>query len=41
MLSLEASGKVLLFFKSVRAINATNSSFSFTIGSFPRNDYVL
>ena len=31
--SLEARGKLLLFLRSVRAISATSSSFSLTIGS--------
>ena len=33
--SLEARGKLLLFLRSVRAISATSSSFSLTIGSLP------
>ena len=33
--SLEARGKLLLFLRSVRAIIATGSSFSLTIGRFP------
>ena len=34
--SLEARGKLLLFLRSVRAISATSSSFSLTIGSLPK-----
>ena len=37
ILSLDAKGNVLLFFKSVRAIRATSSSSSLTIGSLPTN----
>ena len=33
--SFEARGKLLLFLRSVRAISATSSSFSLTIGSLP------
>ena len=33
--SLEVRGKLLLFLRSVRAISATSSSFSLTIGSLP------
>ena len=34
--SLEARGKLLLFLRSVQAINATSSSFSLTIESLPK-----
>ena len=36
--SLLASGKFLLFFKSVLAMRATSSSFSLTIGSLPEGN---